>query len=289
MPGATSDRYKFIPGRPGDHQRIHPRSQEPYVARALDAEVGKFNVPSWRAGSDWRTGAGYAPPEGLSTEQHVSWLAWEALRRNVGFQKFCRTVGDSNDEYDGWSSGPSSRDWGLAAYKCFDAAIELHDPSTWPKWIALEPAQIVGLVDEVEVGKPGSKKRMERPGQTSKHMIFIRGGQVAVVFDLEKIKNFKPMLKRQLKQAQVELTRMLDDLELTINPRDSVQTPQLGNVVPLLRIADAMFDEPMMSREAIGAEVFRESLEPAKEMVKQIRKAVGLSYREGYMALLAKG
>jgi len=288
MNKATSDRSRFAPGRPGDYQRIHPRSEEPYVAQATSTKVGKANVPSWRADCDWRTGAGYAPPAGLSGEQHVSWLAWEALRRNVRFQRFCRKVGDSNDG-DGWSGGPASSDWGLATYKCFDSDIELDDPSTWPQWIALEPAQIVGLVEAQEVGRPGSQKRMERPDRNAKRSIPIQGGQVAVVFDLARIASFKPILKRQLKQAHAELARLLEDLESTINRRDAVQTPQLGSVIPLLRIADAMFDEPSMSREAIGAVVFSESLEPSKEMAKQVRKAVGLIYREGYMALLAKG
>lgn len=289
MTRASADRSKFVPGRPGDYQRIHPRSEVPYVTQAVSAEVGGANTSSWRADRNWRTGAGYAPPTGLSAEQHVSWLAWEALRRNVRFQKFCRTIADSNDDDSGWSGGPTSSDWGLATYKCFDAAIELDDPSTWPQWIALEPARIVELVHEREVGRPNARNRTERPDRGAKRWLSIQGGQVAVVFDLARITCFKPILKRQLKQAHVELTRMLDDLESTINPRDAVQTPQLGSIIPLLRIADAMFDEPAMSREAIGAVVFDESLEPSKEMVKQVKKAVGLIYREGYMALLAKG
>jgi hypothetical protein len=270
---------KFVPGRPGDHRYVHPISACFSKGNAID-------------GVDWEKGHGYCFPGKIG---YASWLAWEALRRNVLFQKYC-------DEFDpklesNWDIDPEPYEWGLATFKHYKSNID-RNHSTWPDWIALRPAKVIEHVLPYKAGRPGAAaKKLVSPTASSRRIVHLLGGQVAVIFDLEQIKHFKPVLARQLISAKEQLEAIV----LTLRAEESfkrVRTPHEESVIPLLKIADAMLEDPPLSREYVASMVFPKEYgasangnaapDAKKFMQKKIVSATDLIYRRGYLALLVK-
>ena len=200
-----------------EHRYVHP----------LSAGASERNaIP----GYDWRNESTYAFPGKVG---FASWLAWEALRRNVLFQRFCEMHDPADDA--SWGDEPDPSDWGLAKFKHYRESIDPHNASSWPDWQALRPTKLVELIAPAEVRKPGSKRtQMVSPNANSRTIVTLNQGQVALVFDIEKIKHSKPMLDKQIEHAREELHKLAQLLRAS----SKVETPHEDSVIPLLRIAD---------------------------------------------------
>lgn len=269
-----------------DYKRVHPLSE------------GIDNVAPIE-GYDWRDEKTYKYKGGAD---YISWLAWEALRRNVFFQRFC-------EERDHAQPGSHAEihslyKWGLDEFKDYREGISKDSREKPPAWIVTKPMRIVDRASFWP--EPYSDWR---PGAGCVEEILVDDGEVAVVFDLKRMMCRRSILDQQLEDATKAIKVLFEAYISSEYVKNDVAIPQEGSVIGLLRVADAMLDKSKPTRKDIAEIVFPEFYRKSnpeaarlaaekcdakihtaalKDMSKKIKSAADLIYRGGHAGLLTK-
>lgn len=282
MSKAPVDRKKLVRQPRSDYRYVHPLS------------IG-FSRRNAIRGYNWREAGSYKYPGGAAYE---SWLAWEALRRNVLFQKYC----DENDPAgESWVENPQPHHWGLAKFKHYAQPIVKTDEATWPDWTAARPADVIDFASPRERGGPRPTNVRRKPSGSEKLVFTLQGGQVAVVFDLEHTRHFRSLLDYQVEEAGKRLRAIVNMLQGGADFAAPVEKPRAESVIDLLRLADAMLVTPRPSPAAIVSTIFpggrklgttastkgrrTKALAPGN-LWRKVASATSLIYRQGYLQLL---
>ena len=258
---------------------------------------------AWVDGARWMDHINYSVPD---DELRFSRLAWEALRRNLNFNKFCDRVG--LDGVDDWKEPLNANKWGLIAYKHY--SCEFGGGLNQPQWIQNRPLEVIDLIRPISKGF-GERRKTVRPGSQARKSVEIKYGQVAIVFDLEQTKYFKTVLERQIADARAQLDDLLKFIQKDTGVTSHIPAPKPEFVIPSLRIADAMMMPIPPSRVELAIKLFpgkfpelteneldvaagRAEPDPdmrrdaQKFMAERVQGAHDLIYGQGYIALLAK-
>lgn len=247
--------------------------------------------PNWKNPEHYKVSPEHEP-------HFFLYLAWEALRRNRYFQKFCDDYISSN--LQDWDVPPASLDqWGLTEFKHYKECF-ISEISPKPLWLLPNPIRLIPNLykdssPKTKIEKSTDKKQFA----DGRRGLVLEPGEVAVVFDLKGVAQFRSLLTLQLKAAQVQLNALLPQLRMDLGVLVPEAGVQKDSIIPSLRLADAMLSNPRPSRVDLAKVLFPEIIEGALKrdggareiqgmMNKKIKGAAHLIYERGYLALLAK-
>lgn len=247
--------------------------------------------PNWKNPEHYKVSPEHEP-------HFFLYLAWEALRRNRYFQKFCDDYISSN--LQDWNIPPALLDqWGLTEFRHYKESF-ISENSSEPSWLLPNPTRVIPNLykdssPKTKIAKSTDKKQFA----DGRRGLVLEPGEVAVVFDLKGVAQFKSLLTLQLKAAQVQLNALLPQLRMDLG----VLVPKVGGhkdlIIPSLRLADALLSNPELSRVELAKVLFPEIIEEASKkawgdmdiqdrMHSNIQRAAHLIYERGYLALLGK-
>ena len=237
---------------------------------------------------DWRNPFSYNID---SSKDDSSRWAWEFLRRNRIFQKYCDDPtlweSDGNDPHK-WKPC-----WGLAKYKRYDSeyvpakARKGPGSSQSPEWSGTTPARIIDRT----IGP------LRREGVYNVSLDLLEG-QVAVIFDLNECVSNPNLLKMQTKFAQDKLDEALHRHSSKKATAAKGTKPWGSKLLTYLRVADALASDTTVRRADIGKKLFEERLlleksapdptgiEFSRAIEPHIEVIWSLIYEGGYLRLL---
>lgn len=240
---------------------------------------------------DWQDASSYGL-DPLKTEP--SQWAWEFLRRNRYFQKECDDPAASNGSTDDSSS--CSPQWGLSVYKHYqydyvparNPAIKGIQPVQSPVWAVTRPLRVIDRT----VGPL-------RHGGMQSFSLDLDVGHMAVVFDLNACIIDPNVLDTQIGSVRAKIDEALVRYAVGKEKVPLGAGAQIGKLLTVLRVADALACPNPPSRADIGRQLHKEKLvlkrqalgSPTDQQLSiavdyQITTAHQLIYERGYLILL---
>ncbi|MDC8774378.1 transcriptional regulator domain-containing protein [Roseateles albus] len=316
---------------------VHP--PELFCREIINSDQGGSveNISFPKTIANWRDESEYEVPSGVDK---YSWLAWESLRRNLYFQRFCdgcRSKGSyalhddvfledwglqefkwHEDAYRGVNSAPLWN-WGLDIKTVFgprrpnfrEQAKAMREKQgyegrkTGQKQI-IDPAvfEVLDLrvpspeVKSALVIRPTSRTTRSTPAAKATAVsaeidpkpyfnpnpgFALQEGQMAVVFDFEKLSQYSGAVDYQMKLLR---RRLFDEVAEYVRSSPRVIKAQVDSVSKYLRVADAMLDPELPTHSEILSELDLEMEVKKFDLV--IRSARHLIYDRGYLGLMVR-
>lgn len=275
---------KLVPTRtaPEKENKERVKTAAASFLHAISSHIPKNTdwIPDWQDASSYRLDL-------LKTEQ--SQWAWEFLRRNRYFQRYCDHAALVDDEDDQeWRIK-----WGLANYTHYKSSYR--SASTNAKGHKLPPSILWGITQPARI-IDRTVGPLRHPGVRT---IDLNEGQIAVIFDLNERLINPSFIKAQLSHVQAILNKAVrrqntENLSRCINH-------QSANLLTYLRVADALSGPNPASRATIGNVLGNEKLllttadlsersegEFSRAVQYPISVAYKLIYAQGYLNLLAE-
>jgi len=235
---------------------------------------------------DWRNASTYP----IKSNTEPSQWAWEFLRRNRDFQKYCDNpeTQDTSTE-DSWTWRPR---WGLASYKPYwknfvPARTYLRHPDPSPIWTITQPARIIDRTN-------GPHRHSKKAHNFS---IDLTQGQVAVIFDLSAIN--LAFLANQVNDVHKTLRLALARHQALMKNANAGVKTWKSKLLTCLRVVDALSCANPPSRKEIGQVLHKEGLvlksrntatirgtEFSRATEYYMKGAYRLIYEGGYLRLL---